>query len=211
MKRQAKNKKTKKQAKPINKHKVLKVVGLLGVAIIIFLLLGGYKVINQAYHSVKVGVTHKREFQKLNEPLSTFGITNINRGNPACSITQIYGYEGDSLLCVTTQDQFIKIDKETRQQESFVSSAKRLDDLLKTNGWKTESNSANSFDEWMKAITTGKDFNTDINATKTVGGVKCIVIMTVAYSNPNPPAINTSLSCNSPNYPQSAATITVPQ
>jgi hypothetical protein len=206
------SKKTIKPAKSktnqFNKSKAAKIAATAGVVFLIFLALGGYKIVRQAYYSYKAGSVHQREFSKLSEPLARFGYKNAKSSDPQCTVTQIYGYGGDSLLCNTNQNQYKEIGKD---KAAFVASAEQLDALLNTNGWKTESSSAKNFTEWINAVTSGTDYNTDINATKSIGNAKCIVIMTVAYSNPKPPAINTTLGCNTPDYPQASATITLPQ
>lgn len=201
-------KKQSAKSKKINKKKAVKISAILALVFLVFLALGGYKIVRQAFYAYKAGSVHRREFSKLSEPLATFGYSNAKSSDPECTITQIYGYTGDSLLCSTYQNQYKEIGKD---KTAFVASAAQLDTLLAANGWKTESNSAKNFAQWMNAVASGTDYNTDINATKTVGNAECIVIMTVAYSNPKPAAINTNLGCSTPSYRQNGATVTFPQ
>ena len=145
------------------------------------------------------------------EPLNQLGHNKISRPKSKCVYTQVYGYEGNQLMCSTNENQFKEIGTDKDERAKFIEAASRLDEKLQTNGWKTESNSAKSFKEWIQAVASGTDYKTDINATKTVNGTTCMLVMTVAYSNPKPPAINTSLNCTTPIYKQSAAGVVLPQ
>lgn len=200
--------KPKSKTKKSNHKKAIRIVAIVSGLFLLFLLLGGYKPLTQLYYSLKAGSVHRQQFSKLSEPLTTFGFANAKSSDPQCTMTQIYGYDGDKLLCNTNQNQYKEIGE---NKAGFVASAQQLDELLAANGWKTMSNSAKNFAEWMKTVASGTDYNTDINATKTVGNAECILIMTVAYSNPKPPAINTNIGCNTPNYTQAGAAVSFPE
>jgi hypothetical protein len=204
-------KKTKKNKKSLHKKQAIKYVLIATVMIGFFLIIGGYRIIGRIYSGIKVSYVHGSQFGSLAEPLNQLGYSKISRPKSKCVYTQVYGYEGNQLMCSTNENQFKEIGTDKNEQAKFTEAAAQLDEKLQTNGWKTESNSAKNFKEWVQAVAGGTDYKTDINATKTINGTTCMLIMTVAYSNPKPPAINTNLNCTTPIYKQSAAGVVLPQ
>lgn len=189
-----------KLQKKSNKRNVLIVVLLVVVLYVgLFFLLNGPERVRRAYGGAKVRVAYVKAFRPIDTPLQYFGISSLEIDS-RCEREEVYGYAGTSLLCVASRQQYTVIGKDAATKEAFVEAAKELDAALKENGWTTFSNTAKSYEEWMKAVTSGVDYNTGIGAhTNTVDG-RCGIEMTVAYSNPAPPAINTVLVCNSPAY-----------
>lgn len=187
----------------------------IGVFIIVagalFMLFGGYGLARQAYYSFKLQGVHAAEFANLQDPLKKFGYTDAASPAPTCTNQEQYGLSGKQLLCVTTADTYTEIGKKDAIIAEFTRQAKELDTKLAENGWETQSSSATSFSEWIQAVSLGNDFSTDINATKDSSGARCILIMTVAYANPNPPAVNTVTSCNAPTYPMTSSGAVISQ
>lgn len=181
-----------------NKNNLLIII-LAAVLLIVgaFFLLGGPEKVRKAYRGYQARTMYAREFVKLDQPLKQLGFSSL-MAESQCQRDEMSAEPGEELLCVATNQQYTVIGKEAATKQAFAEAAKELDTALKENGWTTFSNTAKSYEEWMKAVTSGVDYNTDINAHVNTKEGRCGISMTVAYSNPAPPAINTVLTCNSP-------------
>lgn len=184
--------------KNLNNATKIALVAILVIALFCSTL--GQNYTKRVFYGYKVKNAYTKEFSKLNGPMTQLGFSSTKSPDSTCEFEEIYGYEGLRLLCVATAQKYTVIGDETNDKEAFIRSAKELDSLLAQNGWTTFSNSANSFEDWFEGAVNGVDYNTDITAQKDFGSERCGISITVAYSNPVPPAINTVLTCNSPAY-----------
>lgn len=173
---------------------------LLLIAGVIFMVQDGPSKVRRIYHNNQAKTAYSKEFGALASPLRRLGFENTVSPKPTCIYTPIYSYEGDQLLCQAASQQYTVIGSEPAAKAEYVAKAKELDSLLAENKWATFSNTAKSFEEWMTAVSSGVDYNTDITSNLSRNGSQCTISMTVAYSNPAPPAVNTVLTCNAPEY-----------
>ncbi len=177
---------------------VLLALAAAAIGVILFFITGGIDTVKQVYGGSKIRGLHASEFKKLESPLKQLGFNDTAAPDSVCTRTKILDGKDTHLLCETMGKQYVVIGDDTAKVNSYVTAAKELDSLLKENSWLTSSNSAQNFEEWMKSVTSGADHNTDINARKATKSGTCNLNMTVAFSKPAPVAINTLLTCTSP-------------
>lgn len=162
-----------------------------------FFALGGIQKTKKLYYGYTVRKIHDKEFGKLKTQLTTIGVQPKSTTSK-CKVEPVYSYSTKQLWCDTYQHEYIVIGNDVDRQKNFVAAAKELDTYFKQNGWAVTSNSTETFEIFIKGVTSGIDYIPGIAAVKTSGNVRCGLTVGVAYSNPNPPAVAFDLQCNSP-------------
>lgn len=152
----------------------------------------------QAYYGYEAKTAFSDELRALKDPLDTLGFKDITGQPSKCSAYQIYGYSTTQLQCVSKHQNYVVIGSDEASKSLFRSKANALDQLLVSDKWTTTSNSAPTLGKWFEAVSSGKDWYTDINSVKNSGDKHCSLSFNVAYSNPKPPAFVIKMSCSSP-------------
>ncbi len=188
----------KKNQKWPPKRSLLLAIAILLIFIIGFFVLGGTQKVRQIYYRQIVRKAHKEEFSKLTAQLELVGINNIKKFTSKCSVEEIALYPTKQLLCVSKQHEYVEIGTDRNNKEKFINAAKQLDTYFKENGWTISSNATPTFTKYISGITSGIDYYPGIGAHKIRKNAVCGIDMGVAYSNPKPPAVAITLTCNSP-------------
>lgn len=187
-------KKTKQ--KPTKRHILLGALLAVAAASIIFLALGGVNEIKKIYYHNKATSALSTENRKLGEPLKTLGFTDIEQPAPVCQYMKKYGYEGNPLDCTAGLKSY-KVFSDDASKSQAINAAQKLSGLLQQNGWH-QGDDEDEVGKWFQDVLNGVDYRADAYHYKYFGNTFCILDFFVAYSNPNPPAVNTELRCTVP-------------
>jgi hypothetical protein len=143
------------------------------------------------FYSSSVKSTLNSENVSIHKPLSTLG-SKIESKATTCSLEEAQGIH-------TEIDCYAQIQTYTQIQNSIKSDielwAQAEQDYLVSNGWKSGSNGV-TLTSLIDGIYQGKDYSPDAFYEKVIGSNDCIYDTMIAYANPQPPAINTMLSCS---------------
>lgn len=185
----------------INKKRLAILVGVGAVVISVgwFLSVGGLNKIKLAYKGYQIRSTYNEEYGNLVGSLTKFGLTDSKVEESQCTEEELHD-QGVVMMCSANQNHYTVVGHEQSEKDAFKASAKQLDEQLALTGWKTHSNTAENFEEWVSEVVDGVDYNTDILASKKTRDGYCTMQLTVAYSNPAPPAVNLNANCQSPGF-----------
>lgn len=185
-----------KRVKPKITRKRIVVASLVFVLVVVvlFLALGGVKTTKRIYYGYKSRTALSNENKKLGEPLKALGFTSIEGGNSVCQYFEKFGYENKPLDCTTTLKSY-QVFSDDAAKSRAAEAAGTLSRLLKQNGWQQGNYEVG---KWFQDVTNKVDWNPDAYHYKYFDDTFCMLDFFVAYSNPNPPAVNAEMRCTVP-------------
>jgi hypothetical protein len=189
-------KKPKRSRLPSKKTLII-ILFILVIGIAVFVGLKGVESTKRLYYNYRVRSTLARENKKLGEPLKALGFTDIKGGKPVCYSLEAYADQAARLSC-STELQSYAVFSDDASKSRAISAAEQLSAKLKQNGWEQGNYEIGT---WFKDVLNGVDYNPDAYHSKYFGNTFCVLDFFVAYSNPNPTAVNVMFNCTIPGTP----------
>lgn len=205
----AKSKKKQPKTLVLNQRNGLLIV--LAVVLVLggmYLALDGPQKVSRMVRGYKIRKTFYSENKALGEPLKSLGFTDIQGGQSKCdepprdedgNIFDEYLKNGDIVFeCQVQQNSYRVFGDDKAAKEQLVTAASALKEKMQQNGWKTREDF--EMVKWFKDVSGGVDYNPDLYSEKYIEETKtqCTLSFTVAYSKPQPAAINAVFDCISP-------------
>lgn len=187
----------------LNSHKLSILATLLLIAGVLFFMRGWLreavlpKIVKITYGN-SVEKTYKEEMNKLQDPLSLLGYTTKELENSDCYRVVANGFQ-TQIDCTHDTRVFRIIGSSPDARKDLVAGAEKVQGLLKANGWQGRySNDDPEYASLVKivsSVTANIDYQPNTMYEKHVGHVVCYFTTNTAYSEPDPPAISTQISC----------------
>lgn len=184
-----------------NKHKNNNIQIILIVFLLIVLAVGSYilffggnKQIKKMYYSRKVMRVFNNEKNKLGPSLVALGLTDTDAIKPECSEIEKLGSTNKSIDCTVTYNKATTYDS-TDAVSKALGNAEILSQQLSSQGW-VKGNY--DISQWFGEVLNKVDYNPDASFVRLNDNSLCTLSFTVAYANPQPPAVNVNYSCSTP-------------
>jgi len=184
--------KAKTTPKRLSKKQLLAIgiSSILAGAVILFCTLGVSTKIKHIYYEHQARHALSDQNDKLGKPLEALGFTNIQKST---SCENSYG--SNQIFNCVTELRSTKVFGDHASQSKAIAAATQLSANLKQNGWHQGNYEVGN---WFKDVLNKVDYNADAYHYKYFGKTFCVLDFFVAYSNPQPPAVNAVLSCTTP-------------
>jgi hypothetical protein len=174
-------------------------VGVLVVVIIAGFISRGW--VRTTFIPKTAGLYYVNKVQSMTEiqntdlqlPFNKLGFSTISN-HSTCSL-EIAQSISTQIDCYSNKQSYTKLPNNSIGKINLESSAQTLQTLLKTKGWTGGSNGV-TLTSLIDGTYQGRDYSPDAYYEKVVGDYDCVFDTMIAYSNPQPPAINSSLSCD---------------
>ena len=184
-----------------NKHNNSNIQIILIVFLLIVLAVGSYilffggnKQIKKMYYSRKVMRVFNDEKNKLGPSFVALGLTDTGAIKPECSEIEKLGSTNKSIDCRVTYNKATTYDS-TDAASKALGNAEILSQQLSTQGW-VKGNY--DISQWFGEVLNKADYNPDASFVRLNDNTLCTLSFTVAYANPQPPAVNINYSCSTP-------------
>lgn len=196
--------------KPANKKVIVKksvasckVLLLVVLTILIVLILVGFhksskkvNIITSSYPSYVTSLqnTINSAVTNLDDPFTKLGYTSINKKPVKCSLLYSEGAT-TQLDCSGEYQAYTRTPRNPLGETNLENQAQLLQTLLIVGGWQAGGNGV-TLTSLIDGTYKGIDYSPDAAYLKNINGNSCIFDTDIAYSNPNPTAINSTLSCS---------------
>ena len=189
-----------RKSKPPRKIKALFIVGgaIVICLLALFLFRGWVRATvipktTSLFYLSEVTSTLDSQSKDLSNPLSTLGFTNITKSNTCnLELAQSYRTEVD---CQTSNQSYIKLPATATGLNNEMQRVTQLQSSLTAQGWHAGSNGV-TLTSLVGGIIQHKDYSPDANYEKIINRNDCVFDVMIAYSNPQPPALRATFSCD---------------
>jgi len=177
---------------------------LIAVAIVVVLLALGFVLRGWARTTVipkmvsvvrlhGVQATLDQESSKLQDPLARLGFNSVTKTS-ACHL-QLAQSIHTQVDCSVVKQAYAQLPSGAAAVANTQKQAALLQTQLLAEGWRSGSNGV-TLSGLINGTAKGVDYSPDAYYEKVVGGTDCTFDTMIAYSNPHPPALRSSLACD---------------
>jgi hypothetical protein len=196
-KKPAKFNKQTKQSFYSNKTFIV-VASFLLLILLLFFLRGWFRATvipktSSLFYINSVQNTLASENTDLQYPFNQLGLTSSpSKSTCNLEVAQSISTEID---CGVSIQSYAKLPSNKSGQTSIEAKAQSIQNLLSSMGWKGGSNGV-TLTSLIDGTYQGKDYSPDAYYEKVIGNDDCVFDTMIAYANPQPPAISSTLSCD---------------
>ena len=138
--------------------------------------------------------TQNNELKQLNNPFKTLSSTANPKTSTGCSLELAQSIH-TQIDCNVSQLVYAKLPVTAAGQSSIQAKAQTLQTLLSIDGWSGGGNGV-TLTSLIDGTAKGIDYSPDAYYEKVIGNNDCVFDVMIEYANPQPPAVNISLSCD---------------
>lgn len=146
------------------------------------------------FYASSVQNTLGDQSSSLGDPFAKLGLTKVNKSAAKCSLELAQSYHTE-IDCFASWQSYTKLPAGAAGTASIQGQAKALQSSLITKGWQAGSNGV-TLTGLVDGTAHGIDYSPDANYEKITGKTDCVFDVMIAYANPQPPAIRSTLSCD---------------
>jgi hypothetical protein len=173
--------------------------GLIILFFILFIVRGWMRVTvipktASIFYTNSVKNAQNNELRQLNNPFKTLGATANPKISTSCNLEMAQSIHTE-IDCNARQLAYTKLPVTTAGQADIQAQAQTLQTLLSIDGWNGGSNGV-TLASLIDGTAKGIDYSPDANYEKVIGNYDCVFDVMIEYANPQPPAVNISLSCD---------------
>ncbi len=177
--------------------------GILGLLILVFVFRGWIRITVEpktvsVFYKSNVKKVRDDEAAKLGDPFKALGYSSLQNDTGSCTTDWARGIR-TNIVCNYDQNTYQEVPKDQAYKDTLNANAAKLMDKLKQNGWEgqyTDNGEFTSLTKLIRNLTDGIDYTPDASYFKKIGPVECYIQTTTAFSKPEPPAMDTHLTCS---------------